>query len=790
MENKNTIHILPNTSYIMSGPPCSGKSTFLKKLLEQGADPSAIVCPDTIREQILGAKPFVDDNGIGKSLYGWYYESDSVFTIAQSIVKSRLSQGLQVYVDATSLNDSTRKLFAEIFMNYNTPFKVLIFDEPAEVVSERLKKREYRFEQKQNIQNAVDKLQKDSIYPYEVINSSFEPLFVNALTSFKDFVVVGDTHGLLEPLVELLKKDDFQFDGTKFTHEYKRVLFLGDVVCRGKNSLELLDVVKNTISAGHGWMIKGNHEIQLIKAIDSLKIHNLLSPDTSISTTQTLKEFCSYSIEKQNEFFQFLRAVPYSLSFLINKETLNGENFDRKDDSQVRIAFGHSPLNYFNPTKTPGEELSYNQIPYEFDVQEGYEKGYLMAQNKYIYIHARHPNSEKFKATSTFSLADYESYNGNLVSFDLNAYLQNLKDNNFELSNDLFLQSIKKEPSNFNFTEKSKNQIALKNGISFLNKSGFFSKPAKDETHTHPMGFRMYVRKKMKESDSLLLEKCNGLVVDTAGEIIVNPRMELKNTLNLDNKELVYAVPHSNHNIFYIYKNPFNNKIELCGSKTFNSFKEDYEFLESKIELFEKYFENNNVTLGFETRLVEEGQAYEYVLTFAQRNTFKATPMSEETLDEIANQIQITRPIVQTTEIGEIRDFARDTLGLGYIVRKISNPSEIYYLPSDLVVFQTISEVLKEDNNARFFFSKPDLFINKFFTEDMKQVAFNIAKNNILAKFLKMDEDERKIAIFNSMHPEDKILEKEATARSLEKQKQQEHLNQTEDLLNIQINKP
>lgn len=789
-ENNKIINILPHVSYIMSGPPCSGKSTFLNKLMEQGVDPAAVVCPDTIRETILGAKSFVDDKGVGKSLYGWYYESDTVFDIAKSMIKARLAQGLQVFVDATSLNDASRKFFAELFQDYNKQFQVLIFNENPDVVKARLKVREYRFEQQTNIVNAIELLQKDSIYPYAVIDSSYKPQFITALTSFKDFIVVGDTHGLLEPLINLLEKDGFEFDGTKFTHDSKRVLFLGDVVCRGNNSIQLLEIVKNTIAAGHGWMIKGNHEIQLIRAIDALNFRGTISPDMSISTTQALKEFCTYPVEQQNDLFNFLRSVPYSLSFLINKETLIGENIDKNDDSQLRIAFGHSPLNYYHPTKTPGEELAYNSIPYEFDIQEAYEKGYLMDQNKYIYIHARHPNSKKIQATSTFSLSDYESHDGNLVSFDLHAYLKGLKNNNFELSHQLFEDSIKKEPTNFDILEKNKQQIAFKNGISFLNQKGIFAKPEKDETHTHPMGLKMYVRKKMKEitGESIVIEKCNGLVVDTAGEIILNPRPEFKATTEMLDDEKVYSVSHSNHNIFYVYKNPYNQKVEVAGHKTFNTYKEDIDFVLSKMDKLEDFFRNNNYTLGFETRIMDDKNSFDYVLTYGQKNSFKSAPMSEYSLDELAQFIEVTRPLVKESEMKDVREKARDTTGMGYIVRKVSSPSEIFYIPSDLIIFQTISEILEDDNNAKFFFTKPELFINKFLTDDMKHVAHNIAAKTEAKKFLASTSEERKMIIFNNMHPEDQIIHDEATARSLENEKNRHKQESQGLILNVNRN--
>ena len=69
-------------------------------------------------------------------------------------------------------------------------------------------------------------------------------------------IFIGDVHGCLEELEELLNKVNFSSTDELF--------FLGDIINKGPNSLEVLKLVKDL----NAHLILGNHELKFIKNIE------------------------------------------------------------------------------------------------------------------------------------------------------------------------------------------------------------------------------------------------------------------------------------------------------------------------------------------------------------------------------------------------------------------------------------------------------------------------------------------------------------------------------------------
>lgn len=75
-----------------------------------------------------------------------------------------------------------------------------------------------------------------------------------------NYAIIGDIHGMLEPLEKLLIKLGFTHaQGVYQHHEYKAV-FLGDLVDRGRHQRGVLELVRSMVDAGHAYAVMGNHE--------------------------------------------------------------------------------------------------------------------------------------------------------------------------------------------------------------------------------------------------------------------------------------------------------------------------------------------------------------------------------------------------------------------------------------------------------------------------------------------------------------------------------------------------
>lgn len=81
------------------------------------------------------------------------------------------------------------------------------------------------------------------------------------------FDIIGDIHGHAEALHELLHKLGYQYRAQQgaFIHpEQRQALFLGDLIDRGPQQLEVLHTVKSMVDAGSAHSVMGNHELNAI----------------------------------------------------------------------------------------------------------------------------------------------------------------------------------------------------------------------------------------------------------------------------------------------------------------------------------------------------------------------------------------------------------------------------------------------------------------------------------------------------------------------------------------------
>ncbi len=76
--------------------------------------------------------------------------------------------------------------------------------------------------------------------------------------------VIGDLQGCYDPLVKLLEKIEYNPNND-------HLWFVGDVINRGPKSLECLRFVKETVLAGRGKMVLGNHDFHLLAAYSGLE---------------------------------------------------------------------------------------------------------------------------------------------------------------------------------------------------------------------------------------------------------------------------------------------------------------------------------------------------------------------------------------------------------------------------------------------------------------------------------------------------------------------------------------
>ena len=84
--------------------------------------------------------------------------------------------------------------------------------------------------------------------------------------SFKNnnYDIIGDIHGHATTLVHLLEKLGYTLTKGIYSHQNRKVIFLGDFIDRGTEESSVINIVRPMIDNGHALAVMGNHEFNAI----------------------------------------------------------------------------------------------------------------------------------------------------------------------------------------------------------------------------------------------------------------------------------------------------------------------------------------------------------------------------------------------------------------------------------------------------------------------------------------------------------------------------------------------
>ncbi len=76
--------------------------------------------------------------------------------------------------------------------------------------------------------------------------------------------VIGDMHGHADKLTALLRKMDYSEHDGVWRHPTRQAIFVGDLIDRGPQQLETVDIVRRMVDAGTAQVVLGNHEFNAV----------------------------------------------------------------------------------------------------------------------------------------------------------------------------------------------------------------------------------------------------------------------------------------------------------------------------------------------------------------------------------------------------------------------------------------------------------------------------------------------------------------------------------------------
>lgn len=298
---------IPELSLVLLvGASSSGKSTFAKKNFL----PTEIISSDYCRALVSDDENSLEATG-------------DAFDTLHYILSKRLKRGKLTVIDATNVQESSRKSLLKIAKEHHCLSVAMIIDTDEKEIFKRHNERSDRNfpvfivkNQLLDLKRTMKSIKKEGIsHIYNIknpddVNIVREKLWNDLRHEKGNFDIIGDIHGCFDELKELLEKLDYKIekanDYYKVNHdENRRVIFLGDLVDRGPKSPEVLKLVMSMIEDKKAFCVMGNHDFKLLRKLNG----------KNVSITHGLQETLT---QLENESEEFIEKTKMFINNLIS----------------------------------------------------------------------------------------------------------------------------------------------------------------------------------------------------------------------------------------------------------------------------------------------------------------------------------------------------------------------------------------------------------------------------------------------------------------------------------------
>lgn len=292
---------------VLIGPSGSGKSSFCRKVFL----PTEVVSSDACRG-------LVSDNENDQAA------TNDAFDLLHTIVRKRLGRGRLTVIDATNVQPEARKSLVELAREYHVLPVAIVFDLPEKLCQERNVSRPDRQfgphvirNQAQQMRRSLRGLEREGFRyvfkltsPEEVEAATIErqPLWNNRREVHGPFDIVGNVHGCLDELLELMatlgyevvRQDAPGIDRQEAAFSVvppdgRKLVFVGDLVDRGPATPDVLRLAMTMVDAGQAFCVPGNHDMKLMKALKGRDVQ--LTHGLAESLQQLEKEPAEFRIQ-------------------------------------------------------------------------------------------------------------------------------------------------------------------------------------------------------------------------------------------------------------------------------------------------------------------------------------------------------------------------------------------------------------------------------------------------------------------------------------------------------------
>lgn len=263
---------IPELSLVLLiGPSGCGKSSFARTHFL----PTEVVSSDACRG-------LVADNENDQSA------TTDAFDLVHEIARKRLARGRLTVIDATNVQPESRKPLVELAREYHVFPVAIVFDLPEKLCHERNAGRPDRQFGAHVVRNQVQQLRRSmrgleregfryvfrlsSPEDAEAAEIERQPLWNNRRDEHGPFDIVGDVHGCLNELLELMAMLGYVVGRSECSFSVippngRKLVLVGDLVDRGPATPEVLRLVMGMVRDGQALCVPGNHDVKLVRAL-------------------------------------------------------------------------------------------------------------------------------------------------------------------------------------------------------------------------------------------------------------------------------------------------------------------------------------------------------------------------------------------------------------------------------------------------------------------------------------------------------------------------------------------
>ncbi|MFN8052781.1 MAG: polynucleotide kinase-phosphatase [Acidimicrobiales bacterium] len=334
-----TIKIPDLCLVVLIGVSGSGKSSFARRHFGT----TEVVSSDSCRA-------LVSDDENDQTATG------AAFAVLHSIASERLKLGKLTVIDATNVHRDARAPLLALAREHHVFAMAVVLDVPPEICQERNAARPDRDfgphvvrNQRSALQRSMKALEKEGfrkvfrltgVEQIEAAAIERERRWTDKRDLLGPFDVIGDVHGCLDELVDLLMTLGYEVntDRTSAHHpEGRTAVFVGDLVDRGPAVAGVLRLVMTMVEQGDALCVPGNHEIKLVRALNGRNV--------------TLSHGLAESIEQlKNEPPEFVDSARQFMDRLVSHAVLD----------EGRLVVAHAGLREEMHNRTSGVVRSFS----------------------------------------------------------------------------------------------------------------------------------------------------------------------------------------------------------------------------------------------------------------------------------------------------------------------------------------------------------------------------------------------------------------------------------------------